>query len=144
MAYITDVELEDKLDIPVCLPLTEIRPGDWLIVSTFRIPVDVPTLKATIRFLQLQMTLGATGDIAGVSLIKDYNVNNNPTVGAVENIQVMGPAPSRIQRNAYTPLTLDGRNAGIGGVYSFVAYSQASSPVEIAVVGSVRIDLNPQ
>ena len=143
MAYITDQELETKLDIPVNLPLTQLEAGDWLIVATFNIPSGTPTVKATLRILQIQMTFGVLGDSGGIALHKNYNILNPPTVGAVELITVAGPAPTISARNPNLPLTLDGRNAGVPGTYYFVAFNSSVNPIKLIATGGVRIDINP-
>lgn len=50
MAYLTERKLSNTLDIPVNLPTTEIKMGDWIVIATVKI--DAPT-RLTYRMLNM-------------------------------------------------------------------------------------------
>jgi len=50
MAYLTERKLSNTLDIPINLPTTEIKMGDWIVVATVKI--ETPT-RLTYRMLNL-------------------------------------------------------------------------------------------
>jgi len=144
MGYLSNNRIDTLLDIPVSLPLTAVAPGDWVIISSFKIPASKPTVKATLRVLQLFLVTDTGADTVGVALQKDFVANSNPTSGAVELLQITGPAPKYASRNPLVPLVLDGNVAGSDGIYSFVVYNLSSSNSAIlSVTGSVRLDVSP-
>jgi hypothetical protein len=68
MAFITENSLAKTLDIPINLPSTELKMGDWLIVATIKL---VYPMKLKYRFMTLQMLSSnvATSDILTVNKI---------------------------------------------------------------------------
>ena len=52
MSYITDKQLEDRIDLPISLPVTEVKRNSWLVLATYAIAAP---MKLNFRFLQLQL-----------------------------------------------------------------------------------------
>jgi hypothetical protein len=68
MAFITENSLAKTLDLPINLPSTELKMGDWLVVATIKL---VYPMKLKYRFMTLQMLSSnvATSDILTVNKI---------------------------------------------------------------------------
>jgi hypothetical protein len=52
MSYITESKLTEIMDIPVSLPATQLKMGDWLVVAAFKL---VAPAQLTCRYLNLQL-----------------------------------------------------------------------------------------
>lgn len=63
MAYLTERKLSNTLDIPINLPTTEIKMGDWIVVATVKI--DAPT-RLTYRMLNLDF-VSSTVDLGNIT-----------------------------------------------------------------------------
>jgi len=152
MAFITEKQLEDTLDVPINLPLTQIVANDWLIVATVNLSISNPT-SLTLRWLQLRTldSYGAGSGSLSLGLFKDFNLNQTPwTQTPVEPLLALPfpvVTPTVLQRNAYSPLTI---TASTPGIYSFVLgfylTTTPSDPIQYVratVNGQLRIDINP-
>lgn len=148
MAYITEKQLEDKIDVPIQLPATEILAGNWLIVTCIKIPTET-VVTLTLRFLQLRLLelVGSEADCSvpedvniKLGLFKDFNFQTSPdSQTEVEGeliLQATVPAPSTVERDFGTTLRLEEP-----GTYSWVVWTDADA--KIAVAGTVRVDVNP-
>lgn len=63
MGYLTENRLDDLLDIPIALPSTELKMGDWVVVSTIKV---VEPMRLSCRFLNLHV-LSSTVDPADIT-----------------------------------------------------------------------------
>ena len=162
MAFITEKQLEDKLDIPINLPITQLLANDWLIVSVADIPEANPTT-VTLRWLILRgiTSVGTgTGSIE-LGLYKDFNINISPWLQTPLETALVLPFPltpseelegtnvNFVMRNPYSPLVISKGVQGFG-LYSWVAFfhltttvSDPSQYVRLTVNGQARIDINP-
>lgn len=52
MAYITENQLSNVMDIPIALSATDLRMGDWIVVATVKI---VAPMRLTYKFANLQL-----------------------------------------------------------------------------------------
>lgn len=50
MPYLTERKLANTLDVPINLPTTEIKMGDWIVIATTRLSAP---MRLTYRFMQL-------------------------------------------------------------------------------------------
>ena len=62
MSFLTEAKLSNVVDLPLALPATEIKQGDWLLVATIRV---VSPMKLTYRYANLKLIAASvdTGDI---------------------------------------------------------------------------------
>ena len=65
MAYITEAQLEKRFSLPVSLPLTQIKQGDWLVLSSIKLTTG---MAFDYKVLQLQLV--------------DFTMTPNPTPGS--------------------------------------------------------------
>lgn len=154
MAYLTDSEVEDKIDLPVSLPLTEIYPGDWLIVSSVKVSELTP-VRLSIRFLQIQLmalsdgtNTSAAGQKCGaqsltgsvrIGLYKDYlNVSQTPS-GPLLEVVASGVPAQIVSRD----LSLEPAIFTEPGVYSVIVVGDPEYLAKVSAVGMIRMDLNP-
>lgn len=137
-ALITKKTLKNIVDLPVSLPSTRLRQGDWLVVSSFILDTSS---QATFGYLGLEIesssiavdTIGLENKISGslglayVGLYKDYNPSASPhTYSAVD--VVIGNGIGITNRIGPPVLVND------PGVYHFVV---ASNVIGNSVVGSI-------
>jgi hypothetical protein len=68
MAFLTENTLSKTLDLPINLPSTELKMGDWLIVSTIKL---VYPMRLSYRFMTLQMLSSSvtTSDIVAANKV---------------------------------------------------------------------------
>lgn len=71
MAYLTERKLSNTLDIPVGLPTTEIKMGDWVVIGTVKI--SAPT-RLTYRMLNLNFV---SSTVPLVNLTSDNRIVPN-------------------------------------------------------------------
>lgn len=115
MAYITTTQLTNIIDVPIQLPSTELKMGDWLIVGTVKIATPQ---RLRYRFLNLQLhssnvdiaNISATNKILGnlgyayVALRRDYSAGNPGSAGGLEvlNISEIGLVERSTVETIYT------------------------------------------
>jgi hypothetical protein len=99
MGYLTSNKLGNILDLPIQLPATEIKMGDWVVVGTVKIAAP---MRLRYRFLNLQLHTSTVtvGDIAStnkifgnlgfayVALRRDYSSGNPGSAGALEILSI--------------------------------------------------------
>jgi hypothetical protein len=71
MAFLTERKLANTLDIPVNLPATEIKMGDWLVIASIRL--TAPS-KLTYRMLHLNF-IGSSLDLSKIAAVNRLNAN---------------------------------------------------------------------
>jgi hypothetical protein len=170
VSYVTLDQLDQQLDVPVQLPLTDLPANQWLIVSTFRI--DTPQA-FTLRWLQLHLiemeAVGSTGAVVvttpnaqGECVFPAQGPNLVvPTLGLVyvglytgfddqqvPSFQAAQEAPLYIPYNAallppqYAIRPLAPTTYAAAGVYSFVIVNNTTNQLErVSVSGQVRVNL---
>jgi hypothetical protein len=146
MAYITENDLDNTLDLPVQLPLTKIAPGDWLALSSFCL-ASPQTLN--LRLLQLQVlaidvsspyTLNQTGlGICYLGLYKDYTDYTTPPTNPLEVIivgNVTTPPPVFSQR---TTIITTYSNPGL---YTFIVTNNTTGNLTCSALGQIRLKIS--
>jgi hypothetical protein len=157
MGYLTTSKLTNIIDLPIQLPTTEIKMGDWLVVATVKI---ASPMRLRFRFLNLQMhsadvdiaDISATNKILGnlgyayVALRRDYSSGNPGAAGGLEvlSISEIGLVERDITETIYTT----------PGSYSWIIANnmQPSSTSDIptsteinfrlSLTGQVRLELD--
>jgi hypothetical protein len=115
MAYITTTQLTNIIDLPIQLPATELKMGDWLVVGTVKIAMPQ---RLRYRFLNLQLhsanvdiaNISATNKVLGnlgyayVALRRDYSAGNPGGAGGLEvlNISEIGLVERSTVETVYT------------------------------------------
>lgn len=145
MAYITENQFANIIDIPVALPETKIAAGDWLIVSSFAITPALP-LTATITFLQLGLVSSSGTPTVNLWIVKNYDLSDPTPTSGTSTLNIVtdagGPnplvvnTPQVVQRNINYPLTITD-----AGTYSFLV--KTTDDAVVTVVGSVRLNVAP-
>jgi hypothetical protein len=144
MAYLTESKLASVIDIPVSLSGTEIKQGDWLMVSSCKIAL--PT-SLTVRFMSLQVLsssvditrIGSVNRVSGnlglayLVLRRDYVSGNPGTSGALETL--IATDIGIFQRDTATSLVLT-----VPGTYSWFLVNNMKADATSAVPPSVSID----
>lgn len=157
MAYLTESKLASVVDMPISLPTTEIKQGDWLVIASVKIATPQ---RLRMRFLNLKLVsaevsvadIGSTNKIFGnlglayVALRRDYQSGSPGEAGAVEVLKVedLGLVErSNVESIYVTP-----------GVYSWIVANnmQPSDTSDIptsteinfrlAATGQVRLELD--
>jgi hypothetical protein len=113
--YLTSSKLSNILDLPVQIPATEVKMGDWVVIGTIKIATPQ---RLRFRFLNLQLhtanvsisDITATNKILGnlgyayVALRRDYSSGNPGAAGALEvlNISEIGLVERATDEAIYT------------------------------------------
>lgn len=148
MAYLTDSKLNNVFDLPISLPATEIKMGDWMIVSSVKI---VQPLKLTYRWCSLQLISASVslGDITSanrvygnlgnlyLALRKDYVSGAPGAAGAIEvlSTQAIGITTRSVEivRTITEP-----------GTYSWIIANNCKADSASTIDASVSIDFVAQ
>jgi len=99
MAFLTENLLAKTLDIPINLPATELKMGDWLTVATIKL---VYPMKFSYRFMTLQMLssnvttsdivtankISPSLDLAFIGLYLDYSSGHPGTQPALDVVKI--------------------------------------------------------
>lgn len=115
MGYLTTSKLTNIIDLPIQLPATEIKMGDWLVVASVKI---AEPQRLRFRFLNLQLhssdvdlaDIASTNKIFGnlgfayVALRRDYSSGNPGQAGGLEvlNISEIGLVERSSTETIYT------------------------------------------
>lgn len=160
MSYITQKELDDRMDLPIALPVTELKPNSWLIASVYQIQQP---MQLTFRFLQLQLlSVEVTGGQAGdtetefssdlldqakglvyAAILPDYS-GQSPyglaSIGTLNDI-IIADKVGIFSRATENPLIVKGTN--IPKHYSVILVNNTSNTIAKALLnGQMRLDLN--
>ena len=170
MGYLTQDQLDQQLDLPVQLPLTDLQASQWLIISTFEI---TSPQAFTLRWLQLQLTAMSAVDSTGGTVVVTPDASGNcvfpaqgpslvvPTLGLVyvglysaldplqqPSFQAAQEAPLYIPYNAallppqYAVRSLKPTIYASAGIYSFVVVNNTTNQLQsVSVSGQVRVNL---
>lgn len=170
MPYLTQDQLDQQLDLPVQLPLTDLPADQWLVVSTF----EINTPQAfSLRWLQLhliaQSAVGSTGgavvvtpDSSGncvfpaqgpslvvptlglvyVGLYSNFNTLQPPALQAAQEAPLYIPYNAALLPPQYAIRSLTPTAYSSPGVYSFVIVNNTLNQLQsVAVSGQVRVNL---
>ena len=160
MAYITENQLSNMMDAPVALPATDLRMGDWVVVSTVKV---VAPMRLTYRMANLNVML-ATVDtalvtngnkiygnlgLAYLTLRLNYSTGSPGAAGGLDVLvaNVLGIT----SRDASTSVVVT-----VPGIYSWIVANNmqpstdtapliptsTSIDFRLAVTGTVRLDLD--
>lgn len=146
MAYITENQLSNILDIPVALATTNLRMGDWLVIASVRL---VAPMRLTYRWSSLTL-FSATVDIEDISngnkiygnlglvyltLRKDYISGNPGAAGGLDAL--VGLDLTTVNRNPASPVIVTAP-----GVYSWIVANnmQASTDTAPVIPASTSVD----
>lgn len=157
MGFLTESKLANVIDMPVSLPTTEIKQGDWLVIASVKITAPQ---RLRMRFLNFRLVsadvdiadITASNKISGslglayVALRRDYQSGSPGTAGALEVLQIndLGLVERPTDETIYvTP-----------GVYSWIVANNMQPSDEstiptsteinlrLAVTGQVRLELD--
>jgi len=158
MAYLTEAKIGTVLDLPVCIPATELQMGDWIIFASVKV---IEPMRLTFKMLNLQLHSASVdiGDIdtsnkifgnlglAYVALRRDYSSGSPGITGALDVVVV--DEIELVARDITNVVTLD-----TPGLYSWIIANnmQPSSDSDISTstsidfrvsaTGQVRIELD--
>jgi hypothetical protein len=159
MGYLTTSRLTNIIDLPIQLPATEIKMGDWLVVASIKI---AEPMRLRYRFLNLQLhsatvaiaDIASTNKILGnlgfayVSLRRDYSAGNPGSAGGLEvlNISDVGLVE---RSNVETIFSTPGRYSWIvANNMQPATASDIPTSTEInfrlSITGQVRLELDNQ
>lgn len=159
MAYLTERQLNNTLDVPVNLPSTEIKMGDWLIVASIKIAAP---MRLTYRFMNLQL-IAASVDLEDIRPVNRVNPNLQLAYVGLYFNYISGspgglPALDALKTNRFGVVTRSGPSiiAATAGTYSWIAVnnmkasgdSTAIIPVttsidfRLNIVGQTRIEID--
>ncbi len=143
-AYLTTRKLAGVIDLPIALPATEIKQGDWLAIASVKI---VEPMKITYRFLSASI-LASTVEISNISnsnkivsslglvyvtLRRDYAGGSPAEAGALDTLVLNNIGT--VNRNSTTVLTLT-----VPGVYSWIAANNMQPSSSSLVPASTEIN----
>lgn len=160
MAYITENQLSNMMDVPVALPATDLRMGDWVVVSTVKV---VAPMRLTYRMANLNVML-ATVDtalvtngnkiygnlgLAYLTLRLNYSTGSPGAAGGLDVL--VANALGITSRDASTSVVVT-----VPGIYSWIVANNmqpstdtvpliptsTSIDFRLAVTGTVRLDLD--
>lgn len=160
MAYLTENQLGNTYDMPIALPSTDLRMGDWIVVASIRIAAP---MKLTYKLLNLQLS-AATVDPALITagnkiygnlglcyltLRKDYISGSPGVAGGLDAVVSNGLGVTSRDTAISVQVTAD-------GVYSWIIANNmqpstdtvplipvsTSIDFRTAVTGSVRLELD--
>ncbi|MHC4332503.1 MAG: hypothetical protein ACYSUV_01985 [Planctomycetota bacterium] len=163
MAFLTETTLAKTLDIPISLPATEVRQGDWLVVATINV---VSPMKLVYQYLTLQMLSSSVStnliatenkvspalDLAFIGLYRNYLSGYPGTQPALDIVKIRESATTEtdcIPVNQLSGQFITVRTSPVieyttPGVYSFIIANnmQASSSSSVPVTTSIDFRLS--
>jgi len=160
MAYLTENQLSNVVDMPIALPATDLRMGDWVVIAAIKIVVP---MKLTYKLANLQMSassvdtalITAGNKIYGnlgltyLTLRKDYVSGSPGAAGGLDALVSNGLGITSRSPSVSVVITS-------AGVYSWIIASNmqpstdttplipvsTSIDFRLAVTGSVRLDID--
>lgn len=161
MALLTENKVSKTLDIPVNLPATELKMGDWLVVASVKITAP---MRLTYWYMTLQMIASSVDtrdivdgnkispslDLAFLGLYRDYtsgHPSGTPALDVVrirENTTSSGdciPVSDTLGR-FITVRSGPALTFTTPGVYSFIAANNMQASVDSAIDSTTSIDFH--
>lgn len=160
MAYLTENQLTNTMDMPIALPATDLRMGDWVVISSVRI---VAPMKLTFKLANIQLSastvdtalITAGNKIYGnlglvyLTLRKDYLSGSPGVAGGLDALVANDLGITQRDTAIRVEITAD-------GVYSWIIANNmqpstdavplipisTSIDFRVAVTGSVRLELD--
>jgi len=159
MAFLTEAKVAKTLDIPVNLPATEVKQGDWLIVATIKISSP---MKLTYQFMTLQMLSSSVDtslivagnkvspslDLAFIGLYRNYLSGHPGTQPALDVVKIRETDNSQLDCIPITDISgqfITVRFAPLvtyatAGVYSFIVANNMQSSATSTIPLTTSID----
>lgn len=160
MSYITDKQLEDRLDLPISLPVTELKSNSWLVVATYALQTP---MEFQFRFLQLQLISaevvgGEEGDtetefssklinpskgLCYCGIYQGYTFENPSSLANIGTLNdlIVADKVGIFSRPTEIPLVISG--PAVSQHYSVVvANNTENTNLKLLVNGHLRLDLN--
>lgn len=160
MAYLTENQLTNTMDIPIALPATDLRMGDWVVIASVRI---VAPMTLTYKLANIQMSASTVDTalitagnkiygnlgLAYLTLRKDYLSGSPGVAGGLDALVSNGLGITQRDTSVRVEITSD-------GVYSWIIANNmqpstdtvplipisSSIDFRLAVTGSVRLELD--
>jgi len=143
MSYLTESKLANVIDIPVGLPLTELKMGDWVIVSSFKL---ISPMKITYQHVNLQLTscsvdtglIAASNRVFGnlglayLALRLNYSAGSPGASGALDSFSISALGSFNRSGPVVTLTT--------PGIYSWIVANNMQPSSSSAVPTSSSID----
>jgi len=163
MALLTENKVSKTLDIPVNLPATELKQGDWLVVASIKLKEP---MKLSFWYMTFQMIASSVDtrdidesnkispalDLAFVGLYRDYTTGHpsgTPALDVVRIRETISTSGDCIPINDTLGRFITVRSSPVlefttPGVYSFIVANnmQASSTSVIPTTTSIDFQLN--
>lgn len=156
MSYLTDEYLDKVVDIPVNLPVTNLKSNDWLVLTTIAVAAG-----QTLDFNFLQLTLvSSSASLDGCNSVEGELINpsyERVFVGIYENyvstnspygLSIIGTDADLIQTSEFTTVQRDVTVAKLTlsptepTTYSFViANNLTNSDLRVSVNGMARLTI---
>lgn len=144
MAYLSESRLSNLYDLPVSLPATTIKMGDWLVAASVKVVVP---MKLTYRYMALQLVSASVrfadvsslnrvyGNLGNVYLTvrKDYAGEAPGSSGAIETMALT--EAGLIVRDSSQPLVLTDP-----GTYSWVLANNCKADSSSLIPAATSID----
>lgn len=160
MAYLTENQLTNTMDMPIAVPSTDLRMGDWVVVSSIKV---VAPMKLSYKLANIQLSastvdtalITAGNKIYGnlglvyLTLRKDYLSGSPGVAGGLDALVATALGITQRDTTVTVQITTD-------GVYSWIIANNmqpstdavplipVSSSIDfrVAVTGSVRLELD--
>jgi len=132
MSFPTEKDLTDIIHVPISLPHTTVEGGEWIVVSSFDLPVGVPWVYR-LTLLDLLILSGS----AQVGVYRNFSFSTTPTTQPPVETVLSGTVENNVplrKKRSENPIDLT-----VPGLYSVVVYAPATT--EVVVTGSVVLRL---
>jgi len=144
MAYLTESKLASVLDLPVSLSATELKMGDWLLLSTVRI---VQPMLLTVRYLNIQL-LSTNVDVTKIANVNKIYGNLGLCYVALRRDYTSGTpgAPGAVETLVANDLGITARDTAsplfvtVPGTYSWLVANNMKADATSAISTSTSID----
>jgi hypothetical protein len=159
MAFLTENTIAKTLDLPINLPATELKMGDWLTVATIKL---VYPMKLAYRFMTLQMLSSSVStdlitavnkvspslDLAFLGLYLNYSSGHPGTQPALDVVKIReteSAAVDCVPVNELSGQFITVRTEPLveyttPGVYSFILANNMQASSESAIPTTTSID----
>lgn len=158
MAFLTEAKISKTLDIPVSLPATELRMGDWLTIATISLASG---MKLSFQFLTFQMLSSSVNttdiatenkivpalDLAFVGLYRNYSSGYPGSIPALdvtkirESVSELDCVPlNQISGQFITVRTSPLVEYTTPGIYTFIVANNMQTAANVVIPITTSID----
>jgi len=159
MAFLTENTLSKTLDLPINLPSTELKMGDWLVVATIKL---VYPMRLSYRFMTLQMLSSSVDtttivtankispslDLAFLGLYLNYSSGHPGTQAALDVIKIRESESASVDCvpvNEISGQFITVRTEPLvqyttPGIYSFILANNMQASTESTIPTTTSID----